>query len=149
MCMQDVYDAFRRGRRRADRAATCSAIRSMPDTTLGPMVRTAAADFVRGQIDEAVAAGRERADRRGSFARRKPGTPYLAPQILVDVDHTMRVMREESFGPVVGIMKVKSRRGGGRADERQRLRPDRRDLDRGRGGGARASATGSRPAPCS
>ncbi|MCH7796078.1 MAG: aldehyde dehydrogenase family protein, partial [Proteobacteria bacterium] len=36
------------------------------------------------------------------------GTPYLAPQILVDVDHSMRVMTEESFGPVVGIMKVAS-----------------------------------------
>ena len=33
---------------------------------------------------------------------------YLAPQILVNVDHSMSVMNEESFGPVVGIMKVSS-----------------------------------------
>jgi acyl-CoA reductase-like NAD-dependent aldehyde dehydrogenase len=36
----------------------------------------------------------------------KAGTPYLAPQILTNVDHGMAVMTEESFGPVVGIMKV-------------------------------------------
>jgi acyl-CoA reductase-like NAD-dependent aldehyde dehydrogenase len=30
----------------------------------------------------------------------------MAPQVLVDVDHSMRVMTEESFGPVIGIMKV-------------------------------------------
>ena len=34
------------------------------------------------------------------------GTPYLAPQVLVDVDHRMRLMTEETFGPVVGIMPV-------------------------------------------
>ncbi len=36
----------------------------------------------------------------------KPGSPYIAPQVLTNVDHQMSVMREESFGPVVGIMKV-------------------------------------------
>jgi acyl-CoA reductase-like NAD-dependent aldehyde dehydrogenase len=34
------------------------------------------------------------------------GGAYLTPQILTDVTHDMRVMREESFGPVVGIMPV-------------------------------------------
>ena len=42
----------------------------------------------------------------GLFPANKEGTPYLAPQILVNVDHTMKVMVEETFGPVVGIMKV-------------------------------------------
>jgi acyl-CoA reductase-like NAD-dependent aldehyde dehydrogenase len=40
------------------------------------------------------------------FPGDRPGTPYLAPQVLIDVDHGMRVMTEESFGPVVGIMPV-------------------------------------------
>jgi acyl-CoA reductase-like NAD-dependent aldehyde dehydrogenase len=75
-----------------------------PDTTLGPMVRTSAADFVRGQIDEAVAKGARRLVQ--STASRE-GTPYLAPEVLVDVDHGMAVMTEESFGPVVGVMAVK------------------------------------------
>ncbi len=79
-----------------------------PETTLGPMAQTRFADLVRSQTAEAVAAGaRALIDVKG-FAADKAGTPYLAPQILVDVDHSMRVMREESFGPVVGIMKVKS-----------------------------------------
>ncbi|MDH3593283.1 MAG: aldehyde dehydrogenase family protein [Rhodospirillales bacterium] len=77
-------------------------------TTLGPMVRASAADFVRGQIAEAVGAGAKALVDPAGFPADKPGTPYLAPQVLVDVDHTMRVMSEESFGPVVGIMKVAS-----------------------------------------
>ncbi|MFL5142487.1 MAG: aldehyde dehydrogenase family protein [Microvirga sp.] len=81
---------------------------TQPETTLGPMVRTAAADFVRAQIGEAVREGARVLVEERSFALSRPGTPYVAPQILVDVDHSMRVMREESFGPVVGIMKVSS-----------------------------------------
>lgn len=77
-------------------------------TTLGPMVSTAAADFVRGQINDAVTQGARALIDPGPFPENREGTPYLAPQILVDVDHSMRVMNEESFGPVVGIMKVAS-----------------------------------------
>jgi acyl-CoA reductase-like NAD-dependent aldehyde dehydrogenase len=77
-------------------------------TTLGPLVRTRAADFVRGQIAEALSQGAHALIDEGDFPESRPGTPYLAPQILVDVDHSMRVMTEESFGPVVGVMKVES-----------------------------------------
>jgi acyl-CoA reductase-like NAD-dependent aldehyde dehydrogenase len=77
-------------------------------TTLGPLVRASAAELVRGQTREAVAAGaRALIDVRG-FPRDAAGTPYLAPQVLVDVDHSMRVMTEESFGPVVGIQRVRN-----------------------------------------
>ncbi len=79
-----------------------------PETTLGPMAQTRFADLVRAQTDEAVRAGARAVIDAKRFAADKPGTPYLAPQVLIDVDHSMRVMREESFGPVVGIMKVKS-----------------------------------------
>jgi acyl-CoA reductase-like NAD-dependent aldehyde dehydrogenase len=75
-------------------------------TTLGPMVRASAADEVRAQVDDAVAKGATPLVDRSRFDADRPGTPYLAPQVLVDVDHTMAVMREESFGPVVGIMAV-------------------------------------------
>jgi len=78
------------------------------ETTLGPMVRTKAADFVRDQIREAVAAGARALVDPKTFPADKEGTPYLAPQVLIDVDHSMRVMSEETFGPVVGIMKVAS-----------------------------------------
>jgi len=79
-----------------------------PETTLGPLVRTEAAEFVRGQIKDAVAAGAKALIDAKIFPADKPGTPYMAPQVLVDVDHSMAVMTEESFGPVVGIMKVAS-----------------------------------------
>jgi acyl-CoA reductase-like NAD-dependent aldehyde dehydrogenase len=39
--------------------------------------------------------------------RDRSGSPYLAPEVLINVNHQMEVMREESFGPVVGIMKVR------------------------------------------
>jgi acyl-CoA reductase-like NAD-dependent aldehyde dehydrogenase len=77
-----------------------------PETTLGPMVRISAADFVREQIAEAVAAGAHPLIDPKDFPADAPGTPYLAPQVLVDVNHGMRVMSEESFGPVVGIQRV-------------------------------------------
>ena len=79
-----------------------------PETSLGPMVRAKAANFVRGQIAEAVAEGARALIDPATFPADREGSPYLAPQVLVDVDHAMRVMREESFGPVVGIMKVAS-----------------------------------------
>ena len=77
------------------------------DTTLGPMVRPSAAASVRGQIAEAVARGARPLIDRREFPTDREGTPYLAPQVLVDVDHRMRVMTEETFGPVVGVMPVK------------------------------------------
>lgn len=75
---------------------------------LGPLVRASAADFVRGQIADAISAGARGLVDARTFAADSPGTAYLAPQVLVDVNHSMRVMREESFGPVVGVMKVAS-----------------------------------------
>lgn len=79
-----------------------------PQTTLGPVVRTAAADMIRSQIDASVRAGARAVIDESEFAASKPGTPYLAPEVLLDVDHRMPVMREEIFGPVAGIMKVHS-----------------------------------------
>lgn len=75
-----------------------------PETTLGPMAHRRFAVEVRSQIDEAVAAGA-----KANIAKfdEDDGGAYLTPQILTGVTHDMRVMREESFGPVVGIMPVK------------------------------------------
>ena len=79
-----------------------------PETTLGPLVRTSAADLVRRQVAEAVAAGARTLIDPRRFAAAKEGTPYLAPQVLLDVDHSMALMRDETFGPAIGIMKVAS-----------------------------------------
>ncbi len=76
-------------------------------TTLGPMVKPAAADFVRGQTNSAVKSGARALINVKDFELNAPGSAYMAPQALIDVDHSMAVMMEESFGPVVGIMKVR------------------------------------------
>jgi len=77
-----------------------------PETTLGPMVRESAAAAARAQIDEAVSGGATTQIAANEFP--DLGTPYLAPQVLLEVDHTMRIMTEESFAPIVGIMKVRN-----------------------------------------
>jgi acyl-CoA reductase-like NAD-dependent aldehyde dehydrogenase len=77
-------------------------------TTLGPLVRTAAADGVRTQVAASIAAGAKAVLDENDFSRSSQGTPYLAPQVLLDVDHNMPVMRDEIFGPVAGIMRVGS-----------------------------------------
>ena len=76
-----------------------------PETTLGPMAQERFADEVRAQTAEAVAAGAKAHIDPALFPQ--DGGAYLMPQILTNVTHDMRVMREESFGPVVGIMPVK------------------------------------------
>jgi acyl-CoA reductase-like NAD-dependent aldehyde dehydrogenase len=76
-----------------------------PDTIVGPMARANFADHVRSQTDEAIRSGAQRhLNNRHELDR--PGSPYLAPEVLTGVNHQMSVMREESFGPVVGVMKV-------------------------------------------
>lgn len=76
-------------------------------TTMGPMAQSRFADFIREQKAEAL--------RKGAVAHinmkvdgDREGSPYLAPEVLTNVDHQMSVMREESFGPIVGIMKVRN-----------------------------------------
>lgn len=76
------------------------------DTTIGPMVNSAAAATVRGQVADALSRGARVLVSEGEFAASRPDTPYLGPTVLVEVDHSMSVMTEESFGPVIGIMKV-------------------------------------------
>ncbi len=75
-------------------------------TTLGPMVKAEAAAFARGQVAEAVRAGARALIDPGLFPRDREGTPYMAPQVVVEVNHQMGLMREESFAPTVGIMPV-------------------------------------------
>ncbi|WP_075217205.1 aldehyde dehydrogenase family protein [Mongoliimonas terrestris] len=78
-----------------------------PSVTLGPLARPRQAAFVRDQIARAIRAGAKAHIDPKSFAADQEGTPYLAPQILTDVNHQMDFMTEETFGPAVGIMKVR------------------------------------------
>ena len=103
-----VYDKFVEGAvatdqrlqaRRSDRRARRRSARwSAP----GPPISSAS------QVAKAMRQGARPLIDAKRFAADKPGTPYLAPQLLVDVDHSMEIMTEETFGPAHGIMKVKS-----------------------------------------
>jgi len=75
-------------------------------TTLGPVVRIRNAESIQAQVDEAIAAGARGLLDPSHFKEAERGLPYMAPQALVDVDHSMRIMTEETFGPAVGIMQV-------------------------------------------
>jgi acyl-CoA reductase-like NAD-dependent aldehyde dehydrogenase len=77
-----------------------------PTTTLGPMVRADAAEKARAHIADALRKGARALIDSALFPAAKEGTPYLAPQVLVDVDHSMLAMTEETFAPVVGVMPV-------------------------------------------
>lgn len=79
-----------------------------PETTLGPVVRVSNAQRIAAQVDAAVRSGARALIDPKEFAAAERGLPYMAPQVLVGVDHRMDVMAEETFGPVVGIMPVAS-----------------------------------------
>ncbi|MDQ1457559.1 MAG: hypothetical protein QOH28_3179 [Actinomycetota bacterium] len=73
-------------------------------TDLGPLARAAHVDVLEAQVADAVAKGARvvcggtRIDRPGS---------WFAPTVLVDVDPSMSVMRDETFGPVIGVQRVR------------------------------------------
>ncbi|MFC3615110.1 aldehyde dehydrogenase family protein [Lutimaribacter marinistellae] len=75
-----------------------------PETTIGPMAHVRFAQVARDQIEDAIAKGATAHIERFS---EDDGGAYLTPQILTNVTHDMEVMREETFGPVVGIMPVR------------------------------------------
>jgi acyl-CoA reductase-like NAD-dependent aldehyde dehydrogenase len=114
---REVYDAF------VDKAVAWASAQKLgnpleAETTMGPMANIRFAAEVRAQIDEALADGAVAHVERMA-ADDGEGT-YVTPQVLTNVTHDMRVMRDESFGPVVGIMPVEG------DDEAVRLMNDSR-----------------------
>jgi acyl-CoA reductase-like NAD-dependent aldehyde dehydrogenase len=70
---------------------------------VGAMTSPNQTAIVAGQVEDALAHGA----RALTGGKRVPGPgDYFEPTVLVDVDHSMKVMRDETFGPVVGVMKV-------------------------------------------
>ncbi|KAK9893300.1 succinate semialdehyde dehydrogenase [Cystobasidium minutum MCA 4210] len=79
------------------------------ESTLGPVISKASAEAIRSQVSEAISQGAKAMVPEDKFANiAKEGSTYVAPQVLVNVNHSMRVMKDETFGPVVGVMKVKN-----------------------------------------
>ena len=104
---ESVHDELVKGLAAAGRAYTLGNPLDAA-TNLGPMIKPAAADFVRKQVADAVAMGATTHVDTSQFALDKAGSAYMAPQVLTDVTHEMSVMMDESFGPVVGVIKVSS-----------------------------------------
>ena len=72
-------------------------------TYIGAITRKAQLDVLRRQVADAVKKGAKLA--LGGMKLKRKGN-WFAPTVLTDVDHSMLVMREESFGPIIGIQAV-------------------------------------------
>src|SRR5262249_40918369 len=77
-----------------------------PETTLGPMVRVEADEKARAHIADALNKGARALIDPERFPAARENTPYFAPQVLINVNHSMLVMTEETFAPVAGVMPV-------------------------------------------
>tara|TARA_Y100001970_G_scaffold292896_1_gene436445 strand:+ start:33 stop:1412 length:1380 start_codon:yes stop_codon:yes gene_type:complete len=75
-------------------------------TNLGPVVKLSAAKSIRLQVKEAISNGAMDIINKNNFAISEESNCYVSPSVLINVDHTMNFMMEETFGPTVGIMKV-------------------------------------------
>ncbi|HEX8379220.1 MAG TPA: aldehyde dehydrogenase family protein [Allosphingosinicella sp.] len=78
-----------------------------PETSLGPMASALGAEQARRQVRQAIEGGAVAHIPSQLFPADPGAGPYLMPQVLTGVDHGMALMREETFGPAVGIMAVK------------------------------------------
>ena len=76
------------------------------ETNLGPVVRLSAAQFIRAQIKEALSSGASDIIDKANFKISDENNCYVSPSVLINVDHSMKFMMDETFGPSVGIMKV-------------------------------------------
>ena len=77
-------------------------------TNLGPVVKLSAANNIRNQISKAISNGAKNIIDENKFKIDNPNNCYVSPTALINVDHNMEYMLEETFGPTVGIMKVKN-----------------------------------------
>ena len=74
-------------------------------TYIGPITRAPQVDVLERQVADAVSKGAKAVV--GGTRIQQPGN-WFSPAVLTDVDHSMELMREESFGPIIGIQKVAS-----------------------------------------
>jgi acyl-CoA reductase-like NAD-dependent aldehyde dehydrogenase len=82
------------------------------DTSLGPMINHQALKFAQQQVEQALAQGAKAHIDAQNFPILKADNlangHYLSPQVLTGVSHTMSLMQEENFAPIVGIMAVEN-----------------------------------------
>ncbi len=101
-----VYDAFLDGALAAVRAHRLGDPLD-PATTMGPLAQKGAPEELARKVDAARAAG-ARVLHGGTPTRIAGRGRYLVPALVADANHSMEIMVEESFGPVVPVMRVDS-----------------------------------------
>jgi acyl-CoA reductase-like NAD-dependent aldehyde dehydrogenase len=79
---------------------------SDPDAEIGPMIRARQLERVERQLQDAVARGAQVLT--GGQRRTELGAHFFEPAVVTNVDHSMELMREETFGPVLAIRPVAS-----------------------------------------
>ncbi|KXN69554.1 ALDH-like protein, partial [Conidiobolus coronatus NRRL 28638] len=81
---------------------------NLPETDVGPVISLTSADYIKRQIDDAIDKGAQHLVDPNYFTQSIQGPNYIPPQVLINCSHNMSIMTKETFGPVVGVMKVKS-----------------------------------------
>ena len=76
------------------------------DTNLGPVVKLSSANYIRQHVREALSKGAKDIIDKKNFKISADNNCYVAPSVLIDVNHSMSFMMDETFGPTVGIMRV-------------------------------------------
>ena len=101
---EPVYDEFVAKLTEQVKALRQGADGKKPEKDVGAMTSPNQTAIVEDQVDDAIANGA----RAMTGGKRVDGPgDYFEPTVLVDVDHSMKVMRDETFGPVVGVMMVR------------------------------------------
>ncbi|KAK4989536.1 hypothetical protein LTR50_003143 [Elasticomyces elasticus] len=78
-------------------------------TNIGPVVSKRSAETIRAHVKDAVDKGaKDMTPENTSFSSPPADGNFVAPTLLTNVSHEMTVMTEETFGPVIPVMKVKS-----------------------------------------
>jgi len=107
-CHQDVHDEF--VARALDLVRAYKLGNPLDEaTTLGPMALREAPAFLEGQVTDATRKGARLLCGGSPMVDEATGRGrFFAPTLLDQCDHTMSIMRDESFGPVLGVAKVHS-----------------------------------------
>jgi acyl-CoA reductase-like NAD-dependent aldehyde dehydrogenase len=80
-----------------------------PKTHIGPVISKRSADTIRSHVEDALKKGaKDVTPENQSFKSPPPDGNFVAPTLLINCTHEMLIMTEETFGPVIPIMKVKS-----------------------------------------
>ena len=105
---EEVYDDFVKAAQRELKSYELGDPSDV-QTTTGPVISKKALETIGAHIKDALTKGaKDVTPPNATFEKPPPSGNYIKPTLLTDVNHDMLVMTEETFGPVMPIMKVKN-----------------------------------------